>query len=378
MNYNKIKPIKTLQTIRQGKIGGGESHVLSLVSLIDRDKYEPIVLSFTDGAMIERVQDLGIKAHVVHTTKPFNYFISKKVNKIIEEEKIKLIHAHGTRAASNTFWSASKFNIPILYTVHAWSFHPALSQMMFRARVMSEKFLTNKVSKTICVSNANQQQGEKEFKLTNSTVIENGVELKRFNPSNITIDVKKELNLPLGKTIVGYIVRMTKQKSPMDMLKAISAIKTVNTNIHFLFVGDGDMKDEVYKRAQELDILDMITFEGFRTDIPNILHAIDIYVLPSLWEGLPIGILEAMAMEKPIIASEIQANSEIVHHQENGLVFPTGDVAKLVEQILELHLHPELRLSMGENGAHLVKNKYSLNKMVNKIEIQYENIYKQN
>ena len=100
--------IKILQCIRQGQIGGGETHLLSLVENIDRSLFEPIVLSFTNGPMVDRLKLMGVKTHVIYSEKPFDFSVWKKVTELLITEKIALIHCHGTRATSNLYRSAKK------------------------------------------------------------------------------------------------------------------------------------------------------------------------------------------------------------------------------------------------------------------------------
>src|SRR3954471_21303751 len=149
------KKIRVLQGIRQGKIGGGESYLLSLVENIDRDLIEPVVLSFTDGPMIDRLRANGISTHVIHTEKPFDIRVWKKVKDLIREEKIDVVHAHGTRANSNMFWAAKKMGLPIIYTCHAWSFHIDQNPLVKKFRIWSEGFLTSRMDVNICGSKAN-------------------------------------------------------------------------------------------------------------------------------------------------------------------------------------------------------------------------------
>src|SRR5688572_29370622 len=117
------KKIKVLQCIRQGQIGGGESHLLSLVENLDRSQFDPVVLSFTDGPMIDRLNKMGIENHVIHSTRPFDITKWKKVKHLLSEKHIQLVHAHGTRANSNVLWASKQLNLPVIYTVHGWSFH---------------------------------------------------------------------------------------------------------------------------------------------------------------------------------------------------------------------------------------------------------------
>ena len=113
--------IKVLECIRQGQIGGGESHLLSLVENLDKSRYEPVVLSFTDGPMIERLKQMNIPVHVIPTTRPFDITKWRTVKKFIEEQKVSLVHAHGTRAASNVLQAAQSLKLPLIYTIHGWS-----------------------------------------------------------------------------------------------------------------------------------------------------------------------------------------------------------------------------------------------------------------
>src|SRR5882762_1991361 len=110
------RKIKVLECIRQGQIGGGESHLLSLVENLDRDLFEPVVLSFTDGPMVDRLRGMGINTHIIYTEKPFDISKWKRVEALLKEEAPDLVHAHGTRASSNTLWAARRLKIPVVYT----------------------------------------------------------------------------------------------------------------------------------------------------------------------------------------------------------------------------------------------------------------------
>src|SRR5215831_11294610 len=138
------KKIRVLETIRQGKIGGGESHLLDLVENLDKSIFEPVVLSFTDGPMINRLQSMGIPTHIIHTERPFDFTKWGKVKQFLQDEKIELVHAHGTRANSNVIWASRKLGLPVVYTIHGWSFHDDQPFLLKKLRVMGEKYLTER------------------------------------------------------------------------------------------------------------------------------------------------------------------------------------------------------------------------------------------
>ncbi|MEL6132500.1 MAG: glycosyltransferase, partial [Bacteroidota bacterium] len=345
-----------------------------LVSRMDRSQFEPIVLSFTDGPMVELLRKRDIKVYVEHTTKPFNWFMRPKVNQIIAKEGIQLIHAHGTRATSNTFWSAQKFDIPLMYTVHGWSFHPSLHPLMFWLRHRSEGYLTDKADLTVCVSEANRTEGRSFFPLKKSTIVYYGIDTDRYDPNRPSKDVRGELGISEDQILVGYIARMTTQKDPFTLVKAIQQAAPKDPRLHFLLVGDGELRAETVKMVEESGLDERVTFTGFRQDIPDVLHAIDMYVLPSLWEGLPIGLLEAMSMGRAAIASSVDGTIEAIAHRENGWLIESKRPEQLAEAILSLAKHPDQIEILGQAARQTVIDKFSLEAMVRNVEQQYRNL----
>jgi glycosyltransferase involved in cell wall biosynthesis len=375
MGENQPK-IKVLETIRQGKVGGGESHVLDLVKNIDKNKFDPIVLSFTDGPMVETLKKMGITTHVIETIKPFNLSTFSKVRRLLIDEKIQLVHAHGTRAFSNVIFAAKSLGLPIVYTVHGWSFHQDQKTFERILRETSENFLTRNAALTICVSHSNRKDGINRFNMKRSMVINLGIDFDKFNPDNTFPDITSELQLDKGKTIVGFLVRMTKQKDPFTLIRAIAEVKKQTNQIQFLFVGDGDLKEEALQLAKDLGVMDLIKFHPFRSDVPNVLHNFDIYVLPSLWEGLPLGLLEAMAMKKAIVATPVDGTKEAITNEENGILVPCKDTKALAEAIIRLHNDKELRNKLAKSAQESVKQNFEIIRMVKQNEAAYLDILK--
>ena len=162
--------IKVLEVIRQGQIGGGESHLLDLIYYMDKDRFEPVCLSFTGGEMISRLKQMGVVCYVIETNKPFDIQVQKRIKKLIHQEQIKIIHAHGSRAASNVLFSARQLKIPFIYTVHGWSFHDDQSYIIRKIRAWSEKLICRYSNHVICVSKSNADTGRDVFGLISATV----------------------------------------------------------------------------------------------------------------------------------------------------------------------------------------------------------------
>ena len=174
---------KILEVIRQGQIGGGESHLYDLIYFLDKNKYEPVCLSFTDGEMITKLKQMGIRCHVIESQKPFDPHVQKQVKQLIQDEGIQIVHAHGSRAASNVLYTVKQMHIPFIYTVHGWSFHDDQSFLVRKLRSLSEKLICHYANDIICVSQSNADTGRDVFGLKSAHVIENGINLERFNPN---------------------------------------------------------------------------------------------------------------------------------------------------------------------------------------------------
>jgi len=375
-DYNKglQQPIKILATIRQGGVGGGETHLISLAENLNHKRYQLIVLSFSAGNMVDRLTELGIRCYVITTQRAFDVRIISQVRQIIKREKVDIIHAHGTRAFTNILLASTRMKIPIIYTVHGWSFHDDQFPLMKKLRIMMESFLVKRVNRTITVSESNQLTGTLSIKNFQSVVINNGINLNRFDPASTTSDIRQEHGISEDATLIGYISRVTKQKDPFTMLEAFAKVLNENTNCKLLMVGEGELKAEAIQKAYSLGINEHVIFEGFRSDVPEILKAIDIYCLPSLWEGLPIGLLEAMAMEKAIIATRVDGSKELINHEHNGLLVEPKQPEALAKAILRLHRDQQFKASLQEKTRKDIVAKYNASAMTRKIECIYQNV----
>ncbi|MEM6641574.1 MAG: glycosyltransferase [Bacteroidota bacterium] len=368
-----MKPTKILMTIRQGEVGGGESHVFDLSTNLDQKLYDPHVLAFTDGALIQNLKKKGIKTHVIYTKVPFDVRVRKQVKAYIQENNIEMVHAHGTRAASNSLHVANKLGLPILYTVHGWSFNDNQSTLKHKLRIASERYITRKVNQTINVSEGNQNAGKKYIRDFNSVIINYGISFERFNPNLDKTALRKEFGFEDDEIWVGFIARITYQKDPLTTLKAFKAASSKNEKLRLLMVGEGDMQEEVDAFIEKNKLHNVVKRMGFQSRVPDLLTAVDIFTLVSRWEGLPIGLLESMAMKSAIIASKVDGTKEFLSHGENGFLVEKEDVEHLTDCLLKLAESEELREKFGEAVHALARKKFGVDRMVTETQAVYEN-----
>jgi glycosyltransferase involved in cell wall biosynthesis len=368
-----MKTLRVLEVIRQGDVGGGESHLIDLVTGFDRRRVEPVVLAFTQGRMIDTLRAAGFTCHVIETRRPFDPHIQKDIRQLIRQEGIQMIHAHGSRAASNIFWLAYRMRLPLIYTVHGWSFHQDQSPLTYRLRAWSEKLICAFCSRIICVSESNRISGTEAFGLKprHTSVIENGINLQRFNPDAQFADVRQQLGIGKDEFVVGLIARITLQKNPIAFVKSIEKAHRKEPRIRGLIVGDGDMKDEMIAYIYEHKIEDLFYLSPFRTDIPDVLHAIDVYCLPSLWEGLSIALIEAMAMRKPVVVTPTDGTREIIRDNKDGRIVNFDEPGELADAYIYYLRHPEKMRAYGESARETVVQRFDNRRVAKQVEEIY-------
>lgn len=351
--------MKVLEVIRQGQIGGGETHLLSLVQLIDRQRVEPICLSFTDGEMVSALHHMGITCHVIPSARAFDPSVQRRVIQLMRQERIDIVHAHGTRAASNVLLPARWLRLPLVYSVHGWSFHEGQSPLVFNLRKYSEKVICQLSSRVICVSQNNADTGQQQFGLKPPVVIKNGVNHLVFSPHITPVLERSQFGFQPHDIIVGFIARCTEQKAPLQFLEALCIAHEQNPAVKGLFVGEGDMDQAVDSYIAQHHMQSFLYRSPFRQDVPQLLRLIDIYCLPSLWEGLSIALLEAMSMAKPIIVTPTDGTREVIRNAQNGLIVPFHSPQHIAAAIQRFITQPELATACGANARELVAQHFS-------------------
>lgn len=358
-------------------MGGGESHVIDLVKNLDSSRFESLVLAFTDGPMISLLKERGISCFVIPTIKPFDFSVRKAVTALIREQKIDLVHIHGTRAFSNTYASANKLKKPIIYTVHGWSFNGTQGALRKLVSLQVESWFNRIAKQTINVSKSNREDGLLFIPNLKSVVIQNGIDRKRFNPDLKYKNIRQELSIPEDKVLIGSIARMTEQKDPITLIRAFARVVKQKENQYFLLlVGDGDLRQKAVEEVALLKLEGSVRFENFRQDIPDLLNSLDIFVLPSLWEGLSLALLEAMSMKRAVIASNVDGTQEVIESGVNGYLVTPKSEYELSEIILKVGESKQLREQLGVKAAETVEKSFTVEGMTRKTEEVYISVFK--
>ncbi|CAF4827126.1 unnamed protein product [Rotaria sp. Silwood1] len=192
-----------------------------------------------------------------------------------------------------------------------------------------------------------------------------------YNPDNDVQNIRQELGYSENDVIVLFIARLTYQKDPLTFINAAKIVLDKVPDAKIMIIGEGELRKDCSELSSILKIKDKIKFLPFRKDVKNILYSTDIYVLPSLWEVVPLALLEAMAMKKACIATNIKGTNEALKDGFNGLMFGTGNFVELADKIITLINNKETRIKFGETARETVVRQFDLKKLVKENEQVY-------
>jgi glycosyltransferase involved in cell wall biosynthesis len=205
-----------------------------------------------------------------------------------------------------------------------------------------------------------------------TTMVRNAIPCDEFYAPQERDACRAELGLPLDAPVIGYTGRVQQVKRLDLLLHAFVTIRQRYPQARLLIAGDGDERPELEELAEQLDIEQAVIWTGFRQDIPRLLAAMDIYILPSINEGLPLSVLEAMAAGKPVIATTVGGTAEAVTQEQTGMLIPPGSVGAISTALLDLLDHPEKQRRLAESARTFVTDAFGLTRMVE----SYRHIYK--
>lgn len=352
------------------EVGGAEKQLASLVKRIDRTRYNPTVCCLTkEGPFEKELEEAGIRYFVLGKQFKFDFTVIFKLISLIRQEKSDILHTW--MFTSNSFGRVAGIiaRVPIIISsercIDIWKnrFHFFLDSLLsyFTARI-------------VCVS-----EGVKKFYREHTFIppgklitIYNGVET--VGETNISAEKKKEEFGLRQNIVITTISRLAPQKGIKHLLYAVPKVIENMPEARFLIVGEGNEKGRLENISRDINIDKYVIMPGLRADIKEILSFTNIFVLPSLFEGLPNVIMEAMAARKPVIATRIQGSDELVVENETGILVPPRNPEALADAIINLHNDTEKARRMGIAGRKRVEKYFNVDSMVKKHEKLYDEL----
>jgi glycosyltransferase involved in cell wall biosynthesis len=365
-----MPPKLILLTVGLG-VGGTETHVLELASRIDRTRFDVTVCSLkSGGGLVDELRTRGVRFVSLEGAGKFDARVLLRLWKLLRKERPDIVQAF-------LFWA----NIAARLMGRASGEFPVISS--YHDEVVSEGWversidrLTLKWSHTIvCCSEAVRRSVSSRIggDAARYAVIPFGVDMRLFSTNNVA--TRRELGLKENGPIIGTVCRLVEPKKGLSvLLEAMADLKRFGgtPGCQLLIVGDGPARVMLQELCERLEIAPWVVFSGIRRDIPRVLPVMQAFVLPSLYEGFGISILEAMAVGRPVIATSVGGIPEFVTHDVTGLLVEPGNVTALSGAIKNVLVNSEHARQMGLRGQEHVRRKYGIASVVWQHEQVYE------
>lgn len=373
-----MKKIKLCIIVTKLELGGAQKVAISLCQKIDLNKFEPFLICGCGGILDKEIEG-KIKVYfikdLVREISPFKDFKALvQIYKILKQEKPDIVHTHSSKAGIIGRLGAKFADVPnIVHTIHGFSFNDTQRMLKKKLFIFFER-AGAKISKyLIPVSLENIDKGLKNNigQKEQYRYIRLGIDIDNFKNYQLKPLLREELKLQNNDIIVTTIGPFKPQKNLPDFIKIANNILKNNRNFKFIIVGDGDGRKELESLVEKFNISNNVILLGWRRDISNILNSSDIFVMTSLWEGLPISTIEAMSCGLAPIVNAVDGQLEIIKDNQTGFLIKPYDVKTAVEKILLLSNNIDMRNQMGQKAKDSIDNTFSIDYMIK----QHERLY---
>jgi len=367
-------------------LGGAQRAVLQLSRGLDTSRFEQIVITGDGGMLLPELSGIpSLEHHVVpEMTRRIGLGEASddirtlsKICQILKLCRPHIVHTHTPKAGIIGRWAACLARVPkIVHTYHGFGFSPQHPHWQRSFYVVAERVTARITSQFVAVSEPTRMLGQSYgiFHREECALIRSGVNFADFQAPRIDkVQKKIELGCSVSDKIVGVVASFTPAKALHLFLEAAAKIEREIPGVCFVMVGDGSLRAQLEAQATRLGIRSTLRMLGWRQDIPELLRTFDVFLLTSLWEGLPRSLVEAFLSGVPAVASHVDGIGEVVQEGRNGFLVPPGDSDAMASRVIRLLKDESLRQSMSEQAQTSVDG-FSLEKMLQDYSELYESI----
>lgn len=350
--------MRILQLISTIGYYGAERVVSGLTRELQYQKHDTVVCSLTrverhSDEITEKATRWGTPAFDIACSGRFDGRALRTLRRLIADERIDLIHSHNYKANVYSYLATRRTRLPLVATCHNWT----QATKALRLYATLDRFLLRRFDKVVAVSEVVAKSLlRSRIPEDRIGIVSNGIDVQEFETALAAVPRQKNL------ITIGAVCRLTPEKGIADLLHVTRTLLDQHPNIRLIVAGDGPNRGQFENLAAELGVASRVNFLGYRTDMPAVYASMDVFVLPSWNEGMPMSILEAMAAGKAVIASRVGAVPKVVN-ENVGVLVDAGDRNALHQALARLILREDLRCTLGKAGHRLVTTTFGLQKM---------------
>ncbi len=371
---------RVLEMIDKPSLGGGQKAVVLLAGALNTATFDVAVCSPPDGPLVEELRKLGIR-HVPASFDRRHWRENiRGLRHILRTESIDVVHTHGGVAGFFGRWAAWQVKTQVVvHTLHGIHYLHYRNPILKRVFIHLEKDFSRFTDRLVLVSDEDRRAAAK-FRLApegKMVVIKNGVDLRGLPPPEDSRQRRREIGLEAAGPIVGTVSRLHRQKGVAYLVRAAALMKDRIPGLKVVCVGGGPLEARMRRLVARLGLQDTVRLVGETSEALKHLAALDVFVLPSLWEGLPFVLIEAAALRKPIIATAVEGNREVITDEETGLLVPARDPRALAEAVIRVINEPNLATRLGQAAARLIPPRFALSRMIRETEELYLSVWRE-
>ena len=368
-------PIRVVYCIDNMKVGGTELNAVRTAERLDRSRFAlSVVCIHVEGPLLARYRDAGIPVHPLPMSSLLGPQAAGQALRLIRffrRERTDVVHSHDAYTSVFATMCARVAGVRgVIASRRSWH-SPHLQGRILRANRFAYRFADRVVGNSPSVSGLVESEGG--VPASRIVTIPNFLDRQSFEPLP---DVRRralldELGVPADAFVVGIVARLSAVKDHGTLLRAVAALTTQIPNVHCVLVGEGPERGRIEALARELRIVDRVHLAGERPQIPNLHGLFDVSVLCSTTEAFPNSVLEAMAVSRPVVATDVGGTPDAVREGATGLLVPPGDPSRLASAIARLHAEPALRLQLGTAARRAAESGYSASAVISQVEALY-------
>ena len=364
---NGTNGFRVAQLIETDGPGGAEQIVVMLARSLQKAGASPVVFlpPGREGFITKQLAESGIEVDHFHLERPLSPRCARMLAEAFERHHITVAHSHEFSMAVYGAWAAHRAGIPHVITMHGSRYY---AQRIRRRLALRAAILAS--AHTVAVSNGLARALRRDLWVgrANLEMIPNGVPYTP--PARVTL--REELGLAARDRLLVSVGNLYPVKGHCHAIEAVALLADRHPGLHLAIGGRGHLHEDLIAHAQQLGVSDRIHLLGLRADVPALLAAADVFVMPSLSEGLPLALLEAMFSGRPIVATNVGEVPAVLGHGEAGAIVPPGDSSALAAAIDRLLGDSVSARAMGERAAARATAQFDATRMLQR----YFDIYK--
>ncbi len=361
-----------LLVIDEASLGGGQQHVLLIARHIDRKRFDLAVATEERGPLVDALRKASVTLYPMTLKNRPSVRAIRRMGAIMRDFHPDIVHSHGGTAGFAARTAAWRRGCKLVHTYHGIHYlHEGFARRLILRSV--DLVLARITHRIICVARADYDLGLAAGLVDprKSVVIRNGIEIEPYARAAAE---RRKRGTAEAAPVVGTIGRLHRQKGHRHLLEASAMLRKEGREFRVNVVGEGDLRPQLEAQLHEEGLEGIVRLQGSRSDVPACLAGFDVFVLPSLWEGLPLALLEAMASGLPVVASSVDGVPEIVTDGVNGLLVPPGDPAALAGALKRLLDDPAERRKLGAAAAATARDRFGVFGMMDSLQRLYEDL----